>query len=76
MAGVEWSFWWGPLPLLFGLEAASVQGVDLTTGDAEDLTQGRVCRVGGVVGRVHQPAPLELDQVVYLLLGEVFHGKI
>ena len=56
-----------------GLEPCHVQPPDLAAGDAEDLAEGGVGDVGGVVGGGHQPPVPQLDQVVDLSICELLH---
>ena len=56
------------------MEPGHVQPPDLAAGDAEDLAEGGVGDVGGVVGGGHQPPVPQLDQVVDLSICELLHA--
>ena len=55
------------LLLLYLLEPLGVQLPDLGPGDAEDLAEASIGHVLLIVGRRHQAAELELDDVIDLL---------
>ena len=57
-----------------GLEPGQVEPSDLAAGDAEDLAEGGVGDVGGVVGGGHQPPVPQLDQVVDLSICKLLHA--
>ena len=56
------------------MEPGHVETPDLAAGDAEDLAEGGVGDVGGVVGGGHQPSVPQLDQVVDLSICELLHA--
>ena len=59
-----------------GLEPGQVEPSDLATGDAEDLAEGGVGGLGGVVGGGHQPPVPQLDQVVHLRLRQLLDHSV
>ena len=63
------------LLLSYLLEAVEVEPPHLAAGDSEQLAEQRVRDVGRVAVLGDEAAPLELDEVVHLLLGEVLHRR-
>ena len=57
-------------------EAGHVELPDLLSRHSEDFAQGRIARQGRAIGLLDQPAPLEPDDRVHLLLRKLLHNQI